>query len=630
MGLKIKELNVWVPDFHILTDVTMTALHGQFMAIMGPSGAGKSTLLDFMAGRKQQAQAKGIRELNGKMVTKHEIMSKVAYLEQRDCLIGASTVRETFTFAAKLQLNLTKEELEAHVQGIIDTLGLTERADTLIGDENIRGLSGGEQRRVSIGQQLITDPEILLLDEPISGLDSTNANHVMKLCKELTAKGKIIIATVHQPSSKLIRLFDQVLLMANGKVVHQGSVPVTNDFFARQGQPVPAMFNPSDHYLDVISDKEVAATMSQKFYAEIEIREKEREERQHIEGKISSRRHTTKAGDLRRVNWGTQFMTLTERKMKQWFRDPVMLGAEMSQYMIIGIFMGSLYRPLSDSTVDGPFDRYSALFFYVGFLCFIPCFTIITKFDVERGLIKSETASSMYSMSAYFASLTFCTFLLEAVMIMTFALPTYYIAGFRSGAEYFFRYYAVYLIFVLICESIGLMSAVLAPNATIGIFILTGPLIIFVSLSGFLSAETPVYYDWVKYINYFHYTMVALIKNEMEGLEFNNPGGGQTNGSNLIRGNLSNNLSFAENVWVLVGMLAFFRLCGYLLLLRIDETPPKTDNVVQDLPPPTEKVETGSVEMGLIDGGEQKNDGGEQKLNRESIVDNVPAEADAV
>ncbi|KAI3964923.1 hypothetical protein MKW92_043005 [Papaver armeniacum] len=111
----------------------------------------------------------------------------------------------------------------ARVQDVIDELGLRGAATTLIGDEGHRGISGGERRRVSIGVDIIHDPIVLFLDEPTSGLDSSCAFMVVKVLQQIARSGRIIIMSVHQPSSRIIGLLDKLMFMSRGEIVYYGS-----------------------------------------------------------------------------------------------------------------------------------------------------------------------------------------------------------------------------------------------------------------------------------------------------------------------------------------------------------------------------------------------------------------------
>lgn len=121
---------------------------------------------------------------------------RTAYVMQEDCLIPSLTVRETLLFAAKLRLpSSTEEERKQAVNETILQLGLKECADTRIGDNDRKGCSGGEKRRTSIGVQLLSNPSVLFLDEPTTGLDATSAFQVIETLKSLSQRGRTIVTT---------------------------------------------------------------------------------------------------------------------------------------------------------------------------------------------------------------------------------------------------------------------------------------------------------------------------------------------------------------------------------------------------------------------------------------------------
>lgn len=103
----------------------------------------------------------------------------------------------------------------------------------------VKGVSGGERRRVSIGVELIHDPAVVFLDEPTSGLDSTSALHLMKTLSGLAVgRKRLVILTIHQPSFRILELIDQTLLLARGNVVYHGTVPQMTNFFQSIGHNV--------------------------------------------------------------------------------------------------------------------------------------------------------------------------------------------------------------------------------------------------------------------------------------------------------------------------------------------------------------------------------------------------------
>lgn len=173
------------------------------MAVMGPSGCGKTTFLSLLAKRKLNSlgriQQTGEITVNGATYTSNDFSQFGAFVQQDDVLYSYMTPKELFTFACRMRTNLDQNGIEARVSNLIDVLNLQECQNTLVGDTSKRGISGGEYKRVSIGFELITNPSLLILDEPTSGIDSNIALKVIKLLKKECQRGMTIIASIHQP-----------------------------------------------------------------------------------------------------------------------------------------------------------------------------------------------------------------------------------------------------------------------------------------------------------------------------------------------------------------------------------------------------------------------------------------------
>jgi ABC-type multidrug transport system ATPase subunit len=122
-------------------------------------------------------------------------------------------------------------------------LGLKDCADNLVGGELVKGISGGEKRRLSLAVQLLSDPPVLLADEPLSGLDAFVARNVMQTLKDLASSGRTLIVSVHQPRSDIWQMFDNVLLLVKGgKTGYSGPTNGILDAFEEAGEACPANF----------------------------------------------------------------------------------------------------------------------------------------------------------------------------------------------------------------------------------------------------------------------------------------------------------------------------------------------------------------------------------------------------
>ena len=125
---------------------------------------------------------------------------------------------------------------------------------TRIGDAKNRGVSGGERKRTNIGAEMIQDPSVLFLDEPTSGLDSFQALNVVQTLKVLCDRGCTVIMSIHQPRSSIYQLFDQLILLADGKLVYGGPAgKQAVNYFSKLNFKCPDLYNPADYFLDIVS-----------------------------------------------------------------------------------------------------------------------------------------------------------------------------------------------------------------------------------------------------------------------------------------------------------------------------------------------------------------------------------------
>ncbi|MCL7048350.1 hypothetical protein MKW94_026511 [Papaver nudicaule] len=235
----------------ILKGVTGTVYPGEMLAMLGPSGSGKTTLLTALGGRLG-GKLSGNITYNGKPFS-NPMKRNTGFVTQDDVLYPHLTVTETLVFTALLRLpnTLTKEEKAMHAEAVITQLGLTKCKNNIIGGSLLRGVSGGERKRVSVGQEMLINPSLLFLDEPTSGLDSTTAQRIVSTLWELAKGGRTIVMTIHQPSSRLFYMFHKVLLLSDGNPLYFGKGSEVMDYFSSIGYAPMVAMNPSDFLLDL-------------------------------------------------------------------------------------------------------------------------------------------------------------------------------------------------------------------------------------------------------------------------------------------------------------------------------------------------------------------------------------------
>lgn len=169
------------------------------------------------------------------------------------------TVRECLDFAAKLKLKGTYDEKISRVEEIVKELRLNKCQNTKIGGPLVKGVSGGERKRCSIGVELITDPNLIFLDEPTTGLDSFTATSVCDTLRELARSGRTVISTIHQPNSDIFMNFDRLMLLAKGRIIYFNDASLAVDYFGSLGEyyRCPELSNPADHFMSIMSIESV-------------------------------------------------------------------------------------------------------------------------------------------------------------------------------------------------------------------------------------------------------------------------------------------------------------------------------------------------------------------------------------
>lgn len=254
-------------NLQLLNNVSGVFSSGRMCALMGESGAGKTTLMDVVAMRKASGNVTGDVLLNGFPQETYSFRRVSGYVEQFDVQTAELTVKETILFSAKLRLDesnpvfLEPNGLDKHVEQVIHALELTSETNMLVGSEEGGGLSFEQKKRLSIAVEVAASPAIIFLDEPTSGLDARAALIVMTGLRKICNTGRTVVATIHQPSSTVFEMFDDLLLLKKGGyVVYSGDLGTSCSslisYFEKLGvSPICKGQNPSTWMLNVLGEE---------------------------------------------------------------------------------------------------------------------------------------------------------------------------------------------------------------------------------------------------------------------------------------------------------------------------------------------------------------------------------------
>ncbi|RUS20021.1 hypothetical protein BC937DRAFT_86556 [Endogone sp. FLAS-F59071] len=351
----------------ILSDVSGAAEPGQVVAVMGPSGAGKTTLVDILAGKAKSGKTVGTILIDGKPINTREIRKLVGFVDQDLVLPPEQTVFEALLFSAQLRLpeSVPLSEKKRIVEDIISRLGLEGVRNRRIGSAASRGLSGGEKRRVSIGLELVISPAILILDEPISGLDSYSAHMVIRDLETL-AKGDnatTIILTIHQPRSDIFQLFNRVVVLAGGQTVSCpiGAPNEAAEDFKNRGLESPANYNIADYMLDV--------ALQPALLARAQSHGKQDEPLSENKTDLTSVKDDADDPFTPKTSFLTQFSLISARNWQNLVRNKALLFTHVIVAIVLGVFIGGLYYQ-SPVSIAGFQNRIGCLFFLLALLAF--------------------------------------------------------------------------------------------------------------------------------------------------------------------------------------------------------------------------------------------------------------------
>eukprot|EP00980_Cylindrotheca_fusiformis_P027771 scaffold22559_cov111-Cylindrotheca_fusiformis.AAC.10 len=347
------------PDVKLLEGVWGEVPEQKTTAIMGPSGAGKTSLLNILAGR---AASRGritidaeIR-LNNYIVDpkKIEVRQHIAFVAQDDSLQVTATPRESIYFSAKLRLPRGTEEstLIKLTNKMLKELGLEKCADTYVGGALLKGISGGERKRTSIGVELVVKPSMVFLDEPTSGLDSYSAMQVCRVLQKVARAGSSVLFTIHQPASKIFYEFDQLILMNKGRVMYQGAVDDIADYFEVRGHPLPPRYNPADWIMDVAQSVPIDELNQLGFFPKDERDLPDPDTEIFVGGKDESGH---KHGDelegvqMKSATLLTQMNLLYSREMRNIARDKGSIIARFGLTVFLSVLVGIIFHDVGDT-----------------------------------------------------------------------------------------------------------------------------------------------------------------------------------------------------------------------------------------------------------------------------------------
>ncbi|CAN0120957.1 unnamed protein product [Ectocarpus sp. 6 AP-2014] len=537
----------------ILKGVSGAVESGQILAIIGSSGAGKTSLLDVLVG-KVSAGTKGLDitgdvTVNGKAMSKSFFLENAAYVPQEDRLWSALT-----------------GECNKRVDKVLASLGLEGCQHTKVGNVFLKGVSGGQKRRTSIGVELVVQRKILFLDEPTSGLDAASASEIMALLKRLASEtGVIIITSVHQPSSRVFNSFDQVILLTMGQTAYFGPAVDSLEHFASLGHEPQGLVNPADYLLEItnsdFSDKKAVQRLADVW--------KETPACRALNARIEAPL-SPPLTEGSKANWfsaALQLRELVARASMNSVRDPAAYA--LSRYYQV------------ENTQEDILNRVFLILWINAFNSYMDM-AAIPVFEQEKDAVVKE--NGQYGIAGFCVA----NAVVQAPFVLLIALccstPVYWITDMNDDPVRYLQFVLVMFLMLFVVESLAQLVGVVVKNFVLGIAVFASFLSMFFIFNGFFidPDNMPDFWLWLYWISPLRYSWEAMAKIVIDGQTYAGLDTcvtcygttGEQASTTFVLDSLSNggtnlnDVSIAAWCGALVGLALVWRVIHYVALKR--------------------------------------------------------------
>ncbi|KAK6122329.1 hypothetical protein DH2020_043949 [Rehmannia glutinosa] len=531
----------------LLKNVSGEAKSGRLLAIMGPSGSGKTTLLNILAG--------------------------LPLLGRRISFFTVDCSRNSL-FAAELQLQdiSSVEERDEYVNDLLFKLGLVSCADSRVGDAKVRGISGGEKKRLSLACELIASPSVIFADEPTTGLDAFQAEKVMETLRQLAQDGHTVICSIHQPRGSVYAKFDDIVLLTEGSLVYAG--PARDEslaYFSKFGYICPDHENPAEFLADLISvdysstesvnasQKRIdsliesfAEQMSSTLYA-TPLTRLDPKDNTNLRKKIIAKN---------KVGWWRQFRLLLKRAWMQAFRDGPTNKIRARMSMASALIFGSVFWRMGRSQTSIQ-DRLGLLQVAAINTAMAALTKTVGVFPKERAIVDRESQRVLFVIKNFTRLKVF---------------PS------RFG-----KFCGIVTTESFAASAMGLTVGAMVPTTEAALALGPACMTVFIVFGGYyVNAEnTPIVFRWIPRVSLIKWAFQGLCINEFSGLKFDHQ-----NSFDIQSGEQAlERLSFGgsrirDTVIAQSRILLFWYYTTYLLL---EKNKPKYQQLE---PPPLDQIQT--------------------------------------
>jgi len=454
ISYSIQNLNFIFPNGGVgLRNINFSEDQGKLIGLMGASGAGKTTLLNVLAGLNEPTSGQILINGINLHTEREKLEGVIGYIPQDDLLIEELTVYQNLYYNAKLCFNdKSEEEINALVDKTLINLGLHERKHLKVGTPLNKMISGGQRKRLNIALELIREPSILFVDEPTSGLSSRDSENVMDLLRELALKGKLIFVVIHQPSSDIYKMFDNMMILdTGGYMIYYGNPVEGVMYFKRLDAQInsevgecPTCGNVNPELIFNIIEAKVVDEYG-KYTLQRKISPLKWEENYKENIKLSHVEPITEPppSTLRIPSWLIQLKIYTIRDFLSKISNKQYIALNLLEAPLLGLILSYIIRYIADpNSRQYIFRENENINIYIFMILIVALFLGLTVSAEEifrdRKILKREAFLNL-SRSSYLISKIFILFTISAIQAFLFILIANNIIGVRGMMfEYWF------------------------------------------------------------------------------------------------------------------------------------------------------------------------------------------------
>ncbi|KAH9714763.1 ABC transporter G family member 40 [Citrus sinensis] len=602
----------------ILKDVSGFIKPGRLTLLLGPPASGKTTLLLALAGKLDSSlKVSGRVTYNGHNMDEFVPERTAAYISQHDNHIGEMTVRETLAFSARCQGVGTRYEMltelarrekaagikpdpdiDVYMKAIategqeanvitdyyLKVLGLDVCADTVVGDEMIRGISGGQRKRVTTGEMMVGPALALFMDEISTGLDSSTTFQIVNCFKQnIHINCGTAVISLLQPAPETYNLFDDIILLSDGQIVYQGPRELVLEFFESMGFKCPKRKGVADFLQEVTSKKDQKQywVHKERPYRFVTVQEfTEGFQSFHVGQKISDELQTPfDKSKSHRAALTTEVYGAGRRELLKACISRELLLMKRNSFVYIFkliqiasvalVYMTLFFRTKmhKDSVTDG--GIYAGALFFATVMVMFNGFSEISMTIAKLPVFYKQRDFRFFPPWAYAIPSWILKIPISFLEVAVWVFLTYYVIGLDPNAGRFFKQYFLLLAANQMASALFRLIAATGRNMVVANTFGSFALLVLFSLGGFVLSREDIkkWWKWAYWCSPLSYAQNAIVANEFLGHSWKKftPNSIESLGVQVLK----SRGFFAHAYWFWLGLGALF---GFVLLFNLGFT----------------------------------------------------------